>query len=323
MLALSEEEFCAASDYEAMIDKLQQTFRSEAVAPPRGHYTIPVSPGAHADATLLLMPAWLAGAYLGVKVATVFPAGAATGQPSVNAQYMLMRATDGALLATMPGRELTARRTGAASALAARHLARKDARRHLIVGAGELSPHLARAHRAAAPHLERVTIWARDPQKALARVRALQDEGVPATVAKGSLESSVREADIISAATLSRAPLIFGAWLSPGAHLDLVGGFTPHMREADDDAIARARIVCDNRDALVQSGDLADPIAHGLVDPATIDDLGQLCRGERPGRTDESAVTLYKSVGSAIEDLAAAVLAYERQKNVLNASTTV
>jgi len=123
----------------------------------------------------------------------------------------------------------------------------------------------------------------------------------------------VGQADIVSCATLAREPLIRGEWLREGTHLDLIGGFTPAMREADDEAVRRARVFIDTDAALAEAGDLIDPIAHGVLRREAIaGSLFSLCRGEHSGRRDSQEITLFKSVGSALEDLAAAALAYAK-----------
>ncbi len=252
------------------------------------------------------MPAWQPGGLLGVKIVTVFPDNHLVGLASVQGSYLLMSAETGAPLALIDGRMLTLRRTAAASALAAQYLARKDAKHLLMVGTGELAPHIIEAYRAIRP-LTRVTIWGRDPTKAAALAARLGAEPAP------DLEAAVRQADIISCATLAREPLVQGAWLQPGCHVDLIGGFTPAMREADDEAVRRATVFVDTRaGATKEAGDITQPLANGALSLDGIKaELADLVRGA-PGRTSDSEITLFKSVGTAIEDLAAAALAHRR-----------
>ncbi len=298
--------------YPELIAALRDAFRSEITVPVRHHHTLP-QPGA--DATLLLMPAWTGGGagaerFLGCKVVTVFPANAACELPSLHGTYLLMSGDTGAPLAIMDGRALTARRTGAASALAASYLARADSSHLVMVGAGALATHLVRAHCSVRP-IRRVTVWNRTRERAEALARSLTAGGLDVAVT-GDIESAVRAADIVSCATLSTAPLIRGAWLRPGTHVDLVGSFRPAMREADDDTLRRARIYVDTRaGALKESGDLADPLARGVIAAADIQgDLFDLCRDTVNGRASADGITLFKSVGTAIEDLAAAMLVW-------------
>jgi ornithine cyclodeaminase len=278
--------------------------------PVRHHHTVEV-PGA-AAATVLLMPAWSVGGHLGVKVVNVFPGNTKLGLPAVMGLYLLFSATTGALLATMDGSELTARRTAAASVLAARYLAHRDAARLVVVGAGRMAENLALAHAAARP-IKSVAIWARDPGKASALAKTLSAAGLSAS-ASDDLGKSVAAADIVSCATITHEPLIKGEWLAQGTHLDLVGGFTPAMREADDEAVRRSSVFVDTRaGAMVEAGDIVVPLANGTLAPEDVRaDLFDLARGLHPGRTAPDEITLFKSVGAALEDLAAASLAYRR-----------
>jgi ornithine cyclodeaminase len=298
-------------DYPALIDALAAQFRAGAETPLRHHHGIKVPDGA--DATLLLMPAWQEGGALGVKLVTVFPDNGRRGLPAVQGVYLLLDGQTGVPRALIDGPALTARRTAAASALAARHLARPDARRLLMVGTGTLAPHLVRAHAAARPIAE-VALWGRAREKAerLARDLAAALPGI-AVRAVRSLEEAVPAADIVSCATLATEPLIRGAWLRPGQHLDLVGGFRPDMREADDDAVRRARVFVDTRaGALKEAGDIVQPLEAGVIAERDIaGDLFDLARGA-PGRRNAEEITLFKSVGTALEDLAAARLVAER-----------
>jgi alanine dehydrogenase len=293
-----------------LVEALRAGFRSGCTLPVRHHHTIPMQ--GEPDAMLLLMPAWTAGGYLGVKISTVFPGNGARGLGAVQGSYVLASARTGVALASMDGLELTLRRTAAASALAASRLARDDASRLLVVGTGNLAPHLARAH-AAVRAIERVGVWGRDPAKSAAVAERLRGEGFDAR-AEPDLEAAARAADVISCATLSEQPLIRGAWLRPGTHLDLVGAFTPRMRESDEEAVRRAAVFVDTREgAQGEAGDLIQAIEAGAFAWERVRaDLFELCRGEHPGRRDQREITLFKSVGTALEDLFAAVLAWER-----------
>jgi ornithine cyclodeaminase len=262
--------------------------------------------------TLLLMPAWQAGRHIGVKQATVFPANAARGLPSVMGLYTLLEADTGQPIAVIDGVSLTVRRTAAASALAARFLARPDSARLVMVGAGAMAPHLIRAHAALRP-IRQVAIWNHNPDKAADLAKAFADDDLD-VVATTDLAAAVAQADIISCATLSKEPLIQGAWLKPGAHLDLVGAYLPSMRESDDAAVRVARIFVDTRvGALSEGGDIADPLARGVItEQDVVADLFDLCRGTNAGRVSADEITLFKSVGYALEDLVAAELVIER-----------
>ena len=262
--------------------------------------------------TALLMPAWQPGRYFGLKVVNVAPGNAALGLPGLFATYQLFDANTGAPLALIDGGEITARRTAAASALAASRLAREDARRQLIVGAGRVGGLLAPAFRAVRA-IDDVMVWSRDADAALRLVVRLAAEGVPARVVT-DLATAAATADIVSCATLSAEPLVRGAWLAPGSHLDLIGGFTPAMREADDACFAGADVWIDTVEALAKAGDLLQPIASGTLRRADVrGTLADLCAmpGTPAAPRDRARRTVFKSVGTALEDLAAAILVYE------------
>jgi ornithine cyclodeaminase len=302
-------------DYPALIEALEAAFRAEFAAPAREHHSLPQ---AGTDATLLVMPAWTPAAdnsgarFIGCKVVTVFPDNAKAHKPSLHGSYLLLSGETGEPLAVMDARALTAWRTAAASALAARHLARQDASHLVMIGAGALAPHLVRAHSSVRP-IKRVTLWNRTRGRAVSVAFALSAGGTETEVAD-ELEEAVRAGDIVSCATLATEPLVRGKWLKKGAHLDLVGGFTPKMREADDDAVRRARVYVDTRaGALKEAGDLVVPLRSGTIKKDAIQgDLVELCRGKAKGRRRKDEITLFKSVGTAIEDLAAAMLVWRR-----------
>jgi ornithine cyclodeaminase len=302
------QEVHAALSFPRLIDALATAFARGAEVPLRHVHRL------DDDDLLLLMPAWRnataadAGA-LGVKLVTVMPGAAARGAATVAATYLLLDRATGELRAVLDGEALTLRRTAAASALAARYMARADAANLLVIGAGKLAPFMLRAHCAARPALVRMRLWARNSERAAALAQRLRDEGLPVEAAT-DLEAAVRSAHIVSCATTATTPIVRGAWLAPGTHLDLVGGFTPQMREADDAAVARARIAVDTyAGALAEAGDLVQPLARGAIArEAVVAELAQLVRGEVAGRTSEGEITLFKSVGTALEDLAAAEL---------------
>jgi len=257
------------------------------------------------------MPAWIPGRYYGIKVVNVAPGNAARGLPALHASYLLHDASTGAPLALIDGDQVTARRTAAASALAASFLARADARHLLVVGAGRVARLLPAAYRVVRP-IEQVTVWARRPQEAEALAHALADGGV-AAAASTDLAGAVAAADVVSVATLATEPVIEGRWLRPGSHLDLIGSFTPAMREADDACFAGAAVYVDTEEALQKSGDLLGPLGRGVFTAADVrGTLATLARGEAGGRRDAEERTVFKSVGTALEDLAAAILVHEQ-----------
>lgn len=292
-----------------LVEALRVMFREGCEAPLRHHHEI--AAGGAPSGTMLLMPAWIPGRYLGVKLANVFPGNGARALPVVQALYILCSGETGEVLATLDGNELTARRTVAASALAAACLARRDSETLLLVGTGRLAKLMAQAHAAVRP-LRHIMVWGRDAAKAAALAGELRDAFAQVSVAD-DIASAMARADIVSCMTLSREPLVHGAWLQPGTHLDLVGGFRPDMRETDDEAVRRASVFIDTPGAIHEAGDIAAPLATGALALDDIRaDLAALVRAAHPGRTDEKEITLFKSVGAAQEDLAAAILCYER-----------
>lgn len=293
----------------ALIDALRAMFVAGCEAPPRHVHAVADAAGAPVG-HVLLMPAWQAGALLGIKVVSVYPGNTAQGLPSLHGVYLLLDARTGVPLAQIDGAELTSRRTVATSALAASLLARADASRLLIVGAGRVSSLVAEAMACVRP-IRQVRVWNHRAAGSRRLADALAARGFDA-LAVADLQAAVAEADIVSCATLAREPLLRGDWLRAGTHLDLVGAFTPDMREADSECLRRAGVFVDHDEALAKAGDLLQAAAEGAFAPAQLQaTLTQLCRGERPGRSEPSQITLFKSVGSALQDLAAAQLALQ------------
>ncbi|MGV1865587.1 MULTISPECIES: bifunctional Delta(1)-pyrroline-2-carboxylate/Delta(1)-piperideine-2-carboxylate reductase [unclassified Rhizobium] len=317
MLVLDEARTRAALPWRPLIDAIDHMFKGGCMMPVRHHHTMAV-PG-ESDATLLLMPAWVPGRYSGVKVLSLFPDNGLRGLPAIYGTYLLSSGTTGEMLAIVDGGELTARRTAATSALAASKLARADASELLVCGTGRLSLNLMQAH-AEVRSLTRIHVWGRNSDTAERTAAEARIMGLPA-IAVSDLEAAARTADVIYCATLSSQPLIDGNWLKAGAHLDLVGGYKPDMREADDTAIRRASVFVDTlAGATHEAGDIVQPLASGVLTRDGIRaELAELARGEKPGRRDDNEITLFKSVGAALEDLAGAILAYESLKDELAA----
>jgi ornithine cyclodeaminase len=286
-------------------------FVADCEVPLRHTHTLADAAGDTAG-TLLIMPAWQPGAYLGIKTVGIFPGNSQRGLPGLHSTYLLFDAQTGVPLAQLDGNEITSRRTAAASALAASFLSRADARHLLVVGAGRVGSLLPAAYRAVRP-IERVTVWDRHSASAQALVERLRADGIEAQAA-GDLHAAAAQADIVSCATLATEPVLHGAWLRPGSHLDLIGSFTPAMREADDACFGGgARLYVDTAEALQKSGELLGPMARGVFAAADVaGTLADLCSGRVPGRRDGDGRTVFKSVGTALEDLAAAVLVFEQ-----------
>jgi ornithine cyclodeaminase/alanine dehydrogenase-like protein (mu-crystallin family) len=296
----------ASLPFDRLIPALRDAFTVGADVPVRHHHFIPQPDGS--TATVLIMPAWRQE-FLGIKIVTIFPENGKRNLPGLFSSYLLCDGPTGQHLALIDGNEITSRRTVGIAALGADFLARKDASKLLICGSGRIASLAADAFRAVRP-ITQVAVWNINPPGAERLVRSLQAEGIDAHVAP-DLERAVKEADIVSCATLATTPIIKGAWLKPGTHLDLIGSFTPFMREADDDVFRRGRIYVDTMDGLKESGELLDPIRSGVI---TSDDiagsLAQLCRDERKGRGGDDEITVFKAVGHALSDIAAAALVY-------------
>jgi len=297
----------AALDYTVLAEALRAAFREGCEAPLRHVHDVTGK-----GDRLLLMPAWRPGEDLGVKLVTVFPRNRERGIATVSALYVLLDGASGHPRALLDGEALTLRRTAAASALAATYLARRDSATLLVIGTGALAPHMARAHCALRP-ISRLLLWGRKPERAQALAAQLCDEGLPAQ-ALAELPAALALADIVSCATTATEPVVCGRLVRAGTHIDLVGGFTPQMREADDDLIARAEIYVDTYDgALREAGDLVQPLTSGLLGRERVRaELAQLVSGAHPGRRNADEITLFKSVGTALEDLCAARLVLER-----------
>jgi ornithine cyclodeaminase/alanine dehydrogenase-like protein (mu-crystallin family) len=313
LAVIDADQTCDALPFARLIPVLRQAFAGGAKVPARHHHHIVQPDGT--TAVLLLMPAWQDQGYLGVKIVTIFPGNSARGLPGLDSSYLLCDGQTGRHLALIDGNQITARRTVGVAALAASYLARQDATSLLLVGAGRVASLAAEAFRMVRP-IRTVAVWNRDRAKAAKLVEALQGRGFDAVIAP-SLREAAGEVDIISCATLSTEPLIQADWLKPGTHLDLIGSFTPAMREADDACLARGRVYVDSLDALVESGDLVDPIRNGILTPAAIaGTLGQLCAGGIAGRGTADEITVFKAVGTALSDIAAGALVYRTVQGV-------
>jgi alanine dehydrogenase len=299
---------------EAMAAVFRLRAAGRAVAPPRTG--MPIGDGG----VLLLMPAAAyeeAGAAMaGAKLVSVHPTNRERGYPTIHASYVLMDGATGQPLAHLEGTYLTAVRTGATSALAARLLARPDAHRVTCFGAG-VQAGFQLAALAAVRALERVAVVGRDPVRARSFARTMAKRLGLAVEVAGEARAAVHDADIVTCATTSATPVVFGADLSPGTHLDLVGAFRPGDREADTEALRRSRLVVDTYEgALAEAGDVLIPLGEGAFDRAHVSaELAEVLVGNKPGRMRPEEITVFKSVGWALEDLATASLAYNRARS--------
>jgi len=303
----SAEQVHAALEYPILIERLRQAFAQGASVPLRHAHKV----NEHENARLLLMPAWREGEALGVKIVTAFPGNAARGAATVAATYVLLDGSTGHPLALIDGEALTLRRTAAASALASSYLSRPESATLLVIGTGKLAPYMAAAH-AAVRRFERVLVWGRAADKARALAESLAARGHKAITAT-DLPKALAEADVVTCATTAALPIVHGVAVRPGTHVDLVGGFTPTMREADDELVAKASVFVDTyTGALAEGGDVVEPIRSGVLKRADVRaELAELCRGEKKGRTGAAEITLFKSVGTALEDLTAAQMVHQ------------
>jgi ornithine cyclodeaminase len=302
---LSAADVARLAPYGEIVEALREGFRADITTPVRHHHDV------SKNITLLLMPAWSKD-WTGLKTVVFKPDNPAQGLPTITASYLLIDNGTGATVAMMDGTEITRRRTAAASALAASYLARKDASIMTLVGAGALGAHFVRAHASVRP-LRKVFIYSRTLAKSEALAAELANDGLEVSAVTDP-EAAVRQSDIVTCVTTSTAPIVRGAWLKPGAHVDLAGAFKPSMRETDAEAVARSSVHVDTRDgALAEAGDLLQARDEGRFDFADIrGDLFELCRGTAKGRVSADEITLFKSAGTAIEDLATAIMVYQK-----------
>ena len=312
MIQVDEARTRALLPWRPLVEAIRDIFRADCEMPAKHQHFIEV-PGER-DGKLMLMPAWSTGGNIAVKIVDVFPGNAERGIPAVNGAVLLLDGTNGQVLALIDGGEVTARRTSATSALAADYLARPDSSHLVVLGTGRIATdNLVDAHASVRP-IRRVTFWGRNPEKAEAAAAKARDRGFDAA-ATTNLASAVGEADIVSTATIAQEPILQGEWLRPGTHIDLLGNYSSESREADDTVIARGTVFIDTPAALKSTGDLVLPLASGvLLEDDIAADLFALTRGTHPGRRDDTEITVFKSVGAAIEDLAAAQLVYAQSQ---------
>ena len=303
------------TNFSELVQELRQSFsNSNVIVPLRHHHDFP-NPKVDSDSTLLLMPAWNPSKIAGVKIVTVSPENSQFDLPSIQGTYIYFDALKGSVKAIIEAKSLTVKRTAAASALASSYLSRKDSKSMLMIGTGALSINLIKAHASVRP-IENVYLWGRNINKAEAIAAELKNEKFNVYPIQ-SIEEKISEVDIVSCATLSKTPLVLGAYLKPGQHIDLVGAYRPTMREADDDTIKKASVFIDTyQGGLKESGDIFIPLQSGVLKEKDIKaDLFELCSNQKSGRKNNEEITLFKSVGHSLEDLTAATYYYNKFKN--------
>lgn len=308
MRFIEKEDVIKSLDYPSLIEALKEAFINEINVPSRLHYDFK-NPQEGIDSTLLLMPAWQEGVSVGTKILTVSPNNAKYELPAINGIYILFDGHKGELQAIIDGKPLTSKRTAAASALASSYLSRKDSTSMLMIGTGALSSELIKAH-SCVRDLKEIYIWGRDKNKAQKIADSLPEYNIQVIE---NIEDKISNVDIVSCATLSQNPLIFGKYIKEGQHFDLVGAYKPDMREADDEFIKSVDIFIDTDMAKKESGEIKIPLENKIIFEKNFKaDLFDLTRGITEGRVNNSQITLFKSVGHGLEDLAAARLVYEK-----------
>jgi ornithine cyclodeaminase len=296
-------------DYPSLVEALRRAFLDPPIVPQRHNIAFPQTPTSHAG-SLLVMPAVQPGRLIAVKLVTIHPGHAGREGGALRSTYLALDAASGDVRGMIDGHALTVRRTAATSVLAAMQLARPNPDVLLMAGSGEIAHALVDAYaELIKPKL--IRIWSRRAGQARRFVGELGARGVGAEPVS-DLEKAVPEADIISTATLSQAPLFAGNSVRPGTHIDLVGAFRPEMRESDDDLIARARVVVDVETTLTEAGDIVSPLTAGRIDASDITTLRAVLAGGKSGRSSPHEITVFKSAGHALEDLAAAELVFAR-----------
>lgn len=303
------------TNFPELISAIKNAFASSTIEVPLRHHHYFSNPKEKVDSTLLLMPSWNPGKEAGVKIVTVSPNNGNYDLPSIQGTYIYLDAHKGTVKAILAAKALTAKRTAAASALAASFLAKKEASSLLMIGTGALSKNLILAHASIRP-IKEVFVWGRNLIKAQAICNELSNEEFAITPIK-TIEEKISEVDIISCATLSTTPLVLGKYLKNGQHIDLVGAYKKDMRESDDEAIQKSQIFVDTfQGGLKESGDIVTPLQHGIISEKDIKaDLFELCSNKKQGRQNDEEITYFKSVGHALEDLAAATYYYQKFKN--------
>ena len=300
---ITDEFIASHTDFKKLIEALKKGFAEGSVETPMRHHHDYANPEESIDSTLLLMPSWEAGNDLGVKIVSVNPNNGKYNLPSIQGSYLYMDGHKGMIRAILDAKALTAKRTAAASALAASYLAKKDASSMLMLGTGALSVNLIKAH-TSIRSIKNVFVWGRNFMKAQLIAEQFDQQNFKVIAIENYIET-ISHVDIVSCATLSKEPLVFGKLLKEGQHLDLVGAYKKDMREADDEAVRRSSVFIDTfQGGLKESGDIVIPLQNGSLKDTDIKaDLFGLCSGGHKGRKSDREITFFKSVGHASEDL--------------------
>ncbi|MBC5838398.1 bifunctional Delta(1)-pyrroline-2-carboxylate/Delta(1)-piperideine-2-carboxylate reductase [Flavobacterium muglaense] len=298
-------------NFKSLIEALRIGFSNTKIEVPMRHHHDYKNPEEDKDSTLLLMPAFNPGNDLGVKIVTVSPNNGKYDLPAIQGTYIYMDAHKGNIKAILDAKSMTAKRTAATSALASSYLSRENSDSLLMIGTGALAISLIQAHSSVRP-IKKVYVWGRNNAKAQAVCDGLKDFPFSCETVE-NIEDAIQKVAIISCATLSPTPLVFGKDLQEGQHLDLVGAYKKDMREADDEAILKSSVFIDTyQGGLKESGDILIPLNTNVITKEDIKaDLFELCSDSKKGRISENEITYFKSVGHALEDLVAASHFYQ------------
>lgn len=309
MLHFDREQIESLFSYREFIPLLKDYFTKDITSPHRPHY--PIDNGTSDPNMLLLMPAWQVDEYIGIKLISIFKENPKVGLETINGLYVLMSGKTGLAISTFDAATITAKRTAATSALASSFLAREDSKTYTMLGTGKLCAEFINAHHSIF-EIDTAQIWGRSFEKAQAKATALSGTGIN-VVAVSDKSEAISQSDIVSAATFSKTPIVFGNDVKSGTHIDLVGSYLPDYREADDELIKKATVVPDTKAALAESGDLVIPLANKIITESDLKtNLITLCKDESLGRISREEITCFKSVGYALEDLAIAVYLYQK-----------
>ena len=310
MLVLNAERIRALAPTPRLVEALKKTFAAGRITTVRTPTNMPDGAGDRLFVSMLAMDRD-GGAV--VKLLTILPDNRPKGLLTVQGAIVVFSKT-GVPVAMLDGTVVTHLRTGAASALASQYLSRKDSTHLVLMGTGALAPVMALSH-CAVRAINKISVWGRRPEQATVTaeaIRARVGKNVEVTTLT-SIDEAVRAADIVCCCTSSPTPILAGKWLKPGMHVDLVGSFQPTKRESDDDVVLRSRIFVDTfQGALHEGGDVVEPLSRGIIKRERVEgELADLASGRVSGRVKDDEITLFKSVGTAIEDLAAARMIVE------------
>ena len=313
MKFITADEIHRICEYPALVNHLERLHREEP-ADLKDMLLANIDSGSGTENNGLFRAAWASRQGLGIKAATIFPDNTANSSlPAIHAIYMLFEGVHGTPVAVMDGTVLTYYKTAADSALGSKYLARGDIKTMAMIGAGAMAPHLITAHCSIHSSIQEVYIWNRTASKALELANKLSIPGGKIQASE-DIQAVVQNAELVSSATMTREPIIFGDWLNPGTHVDLVGAFTLDMRETDDNALLKSRIFVDSRKTTIgEIGEIQIPIDSGIITEDDINaDLYQLCTNQTRGRISDNEITMFKNGGGGHLDLMTAGFIYER-----------